>query len=47
MADNLNETAVEDEQNDEEVVDHETGCIEAILGELDRPDLQPTRDNIR
>mgnify|MGYP001282189691 CR=1 FL=1 len=47
MADNLNEAAVEDEENDEEIVDHETVCIEAILGGLGRADLQPTRENIR
>ena len=47
MADNLNEAAVEDEENDEEVVDHDHGCIEAILFQLDRADLQPTRENIR
>ena len=41
------ESGSEDEQSDEEVVDHETGCIEAILNELDRADLQPTRENIR
>ena len=47
MADNLNEAAVEDEENDEEVVDHETKCIIKILYRLDRADLQPTRENIR
>ena len=47
MADNLNEAAVEDEENDEEVVDHDHGCIEAILGRLGRADLEPTRENIR
>ena len=47
MADNLNEAAVEDEENDEEVVDHDHECIEAILGRLGRADLEPTRENIR
>ena len=48
MADNLIESGSEDEQSDEEVVvDHENECIEAILVQLDRPDLQPTRENIR
>jgi hypothetical protein len=47
MADNLNEAAVEDEENDEEVVDYETECIVAILGRIGRADLQPTRENIR
>ena len=47
MADNLNEAAVEDEENDEEVVDHETECTIKILFQLDRLDLQPTRENIR
>ena len=48
MADNLIESGSEDEQSDEEVVvDYDTECIEAILEELGRPDLQPTRENIR
>ena len=47
MADNLNEAAVEDEENDEEVVDHDHECIIKILFQLDRADLQPTRENIR
>jgi len=48
MADNLIESGSEDEQSDIEVViDHETECIEAILVQLHRPDLQPTRENIR
>jgi hypothetical protein len=48
MADNLIESGSEDEQSDEEVVvDYDTECIEAILEEFGRPDLQPTRENIR
>ena len=47
MADNMNEQVVEDAENDEEIVDHETVCIEAILGGLGRAYLEPTRENIR
>ena len=36
MADNLNEAAVEDTENDEEIVDYETECIIKILFQLDR-----------
>ena len=47
MADNMNEQVVEDAENNEEIVDHETWCIIRILFQLDRRDLQPSRENIR
>ena len=44
MADNLNEAEVEDDENDEEVIDYDHGCIEAILGELGRASTANSRE---